>query len=148
MLLQLQRLKDALPAVHWTLTTSRRTPDEFYASTQSLADARFTVIPVDNTDTAWLKRQYAQSGTIWVSEDSVSMIYESLSSGARVGVLSVPRKSQSRVSQGVDELLEKEQLINLEQLNSKGMMPNHQAEFCEANRIAAHIASILRSKAR
>ena len=43
---------------------------------------------------------------MWVSEDSVSMIYESLSSGARVGLLPVPVKRHGRVSRGIERLVE------------------------------------------
>jgi len=42
-----------------------------------------------------------------VTEDSVSMVYEALSSGARVGLLPVPRSKQdTRVLRGLDQLVE------------------------------------------
>ena len=43
---------------------------------------------------------------MWVTEDSVSMIYEALTSGCRVGLLPLPRNSVSRLHRAIDRLLE------------------------------------------
>ena len=91
------------PDIRWMVTSSRRTPLDILE--------RFSLL--DNTDTmphalcqpGWLAEQMALSGEIWVTEDSVSMLYEALSSGARVGLIKVPREKQGRVSSGVDALV-------------------------------------------
>ncbi|NIO88166.1 MAG: hypothetical protein GTN53_46765, partial [Candidatus Aminicenantes bacterium] len=54
-----------------------------------------------------LQKLYADASTIWVTEDSVSMIYEAMTSGAIVGLLTVPRKNKTRVSTAVDNLIQK-----------------------------------------
>jgi signal peptidase I len=48
-----------------------------------------------------------EAGEVWVSEDSVSMLYEALSSGARVGVLAVRRGAANRITAAVDALVER-----------------------------------------
>ena len=49
----------------------------------------------------------AEAAEVWVTEDSISMIYEALSSGANVGLLPVPAtKKAGRVARGVERLAE------------------------------------------
>lgn len=92
------------PMIHWTLTTSRRTPPGFLESLSGLTDARLTKVPVAATGPDWLPAQLARVGQAWVTADSVSMVYEALTAGAAVGILDVPRKRASRVSRGLDRL--------------------------------------------
>ncbi len=92
------------PAMRWTLTTSRRTPPGFLEGLSGMADARLTVVPVAATGPDWLPAQLARAGRVWVTADSVSMVYEALTAGAAVGVLDIPRKHSSRISRGLDRL--------------------------------------------
>jgi mitochondrial fission protein ELM1 len=59
---------------------------------------------VTETGPDWLPAQLACAGQVWVTADSVSMVYEALTAGAAVGVLEVPRKHANRVSQGLEQL--------------------------------------------
>jgi mitochondrial fission protein ELM1 len=92
------------PTIHWTLTTSRRTPPDFLGGLSSMTDPRLTVMPVTATGPDWLPAQLARAGQAWVTADSVSMVYEALTAGAAVGVLEVPQQRPSRVSRGLDRL--------------------------------------------
>ena len=92
------------PAIHWTLTTSRRTPPGFLEGLSSMADMWLTVVPVAATGPDWLPAQLARAGQAWATADSVSMVYEALTAGAAVGILDVPRKRTSRISRGLDRL--------------------------------------------
>mgnify|MGYP001214902709 FL=1 len=99
---QIAAIIAADPAIHWTLTTSRRTPQNFL---QHLACAeRLTVIPITETGPDWLPAQLARAGQAWVTADSVSMVYEALTAGAAVGVLEVPSRRMNRVTQGLTRL--------------------------------------------
>lgn len=96
------------PNIHWTLTTSRRTPESFLESLRQDQPQNLSLHPFHETHPAWLSDQFKQASVIWVSEDSVSMVYESLSSGAATGLLSVPAKaSQSRVIKGLEAIRDK-----------------------------------------
>ena len=95
----------AAPGESWELTDSRRTPDGFRAALR----ARFPEIaffPHEETGRDWLPARLARAGETWVSEDSVSMIHEALSSGSKVGLLPVPRlKLRGRIARGIDRLV-------------------------------------------
>jgi uncharacterized protein len=91
----------------WILSTSRRTPLSLLAALHTLGFANLTVFSYGKTPPGWVAEQLALAGQVWVSEDSVSMVYEALTSGAAVGVLSVPCKSWGRVVRGLDSLAEK-----------------------------------------
>lgn len=88
----------------WQLTDSRRTPAGFVAEIRRCLPA-IEVFSYQETPPDWLPAKLAAADTVWVTEDSVSMIYEALSSGARVGLLPTPRlKASSRVLRGLVEL--------------------------------------------
>ena len=79
------------------LTTSRRTPTGFAEKIQT-AVPEITVVPVEETQPGWVARHLAHASATWVSQDSVSMVYEALGAGAPVGVLAVPRRHGNRKS--------------------------------------------------
>lgn len=88
----------------WTIADSRRTPDDFLPHlAQRLPQCE--LVPHGQTTATWLPAKLSQTAQIWVTEDSVSMIYEALSSGAQVGLLSLPRRqNESRVLAGLEQL--------------------------------------------
>lgn len=91
----------------WHLTTSRRTPASTIEALQAMASSKLKIHPHTETPPGWVPEYLAKSGTVWVTEDSVSMVYEAITSGARVGLIEVPRKhSNSRVLRGIDQLVE------------------------------------------
>lgn len=100
---QVMTILESAQEKRWILATSRRTPPSFYARLDKAALAIDLVYPQDTTP-QWLPIALARAGTVWVSEDSISMIYEALTSGAEVGVLEVPRLGASRVSAAIEAL--------------------------------------------
>jgi uncharacterized protein len=86
------------------LTDSRRTPSDFMVELAKHLPG-VEIYPHQQTAPDWLPQTLAAAEEIWVTEDSVSMIYEALSSGAKVGLLSVPRlEKDSRVLRGLEQL--------------------------------------------
>ncbi|CAN0294702.1 unnamed protein product [Phaeothamnion confervicola] len=96
MLAQIARLRATRPDMHWLATDSRRSP----ASLAPRLAAQHGLGFFSHHDTApdWLPKLLARAEQVWVSADSVSMIYEALSAGARVGVLDVPVRRIDRIS--------------------------------------------------
>ncbi len=99
----------------WVLTTSRRTPADFLDALRRQLDAgidsgiddgRIELVPGETTAPDWLPAQLAWAGAVWVSADSVSMVYEALTSGAAVGLLEVPARGRARVVRGVEALVD------------------------------------------
>lgn len=148
LLRQLQQLLSLTPQLQWTLTTSRRTPGGFVAQLPQL-QPQPEILPVERTDRAWLRQQYRQAGHIWVTEDSVSMVCESLSSGAVVGALEVPRRRHGRVSGNLDRMLAEGRVLDLAHLQRHGL-PDAPAfaPLQEADRAALHILQWLRTNHR
>ncbi|MFO7552002.1 MAG: ELM1/GtrOC1 family putative glycosyltransferase [Haliea sp.] len=136
---QLRRLQVALPQVAWVLTTSRRTPASFLSMIRQQPIPGLQVVAAEETDPDWLLQHYARSGVIWVTEDSASMVYESLSCGAAVGILAVPARRAGRVGQGIRNLLRQGRLQRLEDLEARGRMSTPQSPLQEATRIAREI---------
>ena len=134
---QVQRILSSNPTIKWTLTTSRRTPPTTTQALSALANSQLQVEPVEQTSADWLQQQLNCAGSIWVTEDSVSMVYEALTSGSRVGILNVPRKSSnSRVVRGLDKLI-CDQMVHPYEYNHADLLcyPKN-APLNEANRIA------------
>lgn len=126
------------------LTTSRRTPEGFAEKIRT-AVPEITVVPVEETPPGWVARHLARAAGAWVSQDSVSMVYEALGSGAPVGILSVPRRHgarKSRILAGL-EMLEREGLVTeYGEWKSRGFhLAAHGAPLLEADRAADHILS-------
>lgn len=125
---QLRQLIKQREDIHWTLTTSRRTPASFLpALNTALANdsnlPALKIVPLEQTGGGWLLQHYQDCGVCWVTEDSVSMVYESLSSGASTGILQVPRLGQNRVSKGLDQLIEEGRVMRLTADNAIEQQP-------------------------
>jgi mitochondrial fission protein ELM1 len=89
----------------WQLTDSRRTPAGFIGEIATRLP-RLEIFPHQETTPDWLPERLARAREVWVTEDSVSMVYEALSSGASVGLLPVPRLlADSRVLRGLEQLV-------------------------------------------
>lgn len=105
MLQQVEQLLEARPRSRWLLGTSPRTPASL--ARRLAGRSEFEYVPFAASGSDWLAQCMAEAGEVWVSEDSVSMLYEALSSGARVGVLKVGRSAANRVTAAVDTLVER-----------------------------------------
>ena len=90
---------------HWTISNSRRTPATTNALLRNLSNPQIAFVDWSETGSSWIVDALRCNAQVWVSEDSVSMLYEALTSGASVGVLAVPRRSYGRVVRGVATLV-------------------------------------------
>ena len=82
----------ASPDVHWQVCDSRRTPPDLPDHLPDAANLIFRhwqAMPA-----GFLEESLPRAGYAWVTADSASMLYESLSAGARVGVIEVAPKSR------------------------------------------------------
>ena len=75
--------------VAWVLTTSRRTPENFLELLNGNNSPNLSVVPFAETDRGWMMEQFNSAEYVWVTPDSVSMVYEALSSGASVYIFSM-----------------------------------------------------------
>ena len=103
----IQNIVNQNPNTSIILTTSRRTPKEFL---QQLKQNNWTesiqICPVEETPQGWIFEEMQKAEAVWVTEDSVSMIYEALTAGCRVGVIEIDRLKQDRITASIDLLLQ------------------------------------------
>lgn len=90
--------------VHWLIADSPRTPSVTRPSLSGPATGEWEYIPYETTGPGWITERLSSAATVWVTEDSISMICEALTAGAAVGVLTVPVKRYGRVTRAVDAL--------------------------------------------
>jgi mitochondrial fission protein ELM1 len=90
----------------WQVADSRRTPSDFLKRLENEIP-NLTIFPHQDTGPGWLAEKLSSAVEVWVTEDSVSMVYEALTGGAKVGVFEMPRlKPDARVIRGLDKLKE------------------------------------------
>lgn len=139
---QVVTLAQENPEIHWTLTTSRRTPADCTRNLTNLTDSNLEVIPVEETLKGWVAERLQECKRVWVTEDSVSMVYESLTAGAQTGLLTVPPiKQSSRVQNSVQLLLEQKHVVRFEKRNQL-FNPENKTTLAEADRCADHIVKL------
>lgn len=123
--------------IHWTIADSPRTPKMMLDIICDLAYENLDVLSFAKTDSKTVREFIFKTGNIWVSADSISMIYESLSSGAAVGLLDVEQKNKSRVSDTINTLIDEKQLTAFTEWDSTHKLINASSKFNEAERCAS-----------
>ncbi|QKX16177.1 ELM1/GtrOC1 family putative glycosyltransferase [Microbulbifer sp. YPW1] len=94
----------ATTPVQWTLADSRRTP-EF--ALEQLARPGFDICSWSDCEAGWLESQIASCEQIWVTRDSISMVFEALQGRAQVGILDLPsRRPRNKVRAAVQRLVD------------------------------------------
>jgi mitochondrial fission protein ELM1 len=105
---QIARVIRCSPPREWVLATSRRTPVAFPGRVLRQvvhADTTLSVMPWQGRDSGLrVAAQLGRSLCAWVTEDSVSMVYEALTAGVATGVLEVPARGRGRVVEGIRRL--------------------------------------------
>ena len=139
MLQQIQQIARSTPEIHWLLTTSRRTPEAFLTALNAMQMSNLQVIPHSTTPSGWVAAQLAKAAQVWVSEDSLSMIYEALTAGASVGLLHLPSKRASRVIRATKELIEAGYVTAYAAWQLGAKLPAPKQPLNEAERCAAWI---------
>ncbi len=125
------------PQTDWVLTTSRRTPGSFLTQLKA-RKLDIKLIPHEETDLKWLPNELAVTEHCWVTEDSVSMVYEALTAGCDVGLITLASNGEGRLHYGLARLRASNRVGSLQQpvlLDEKITL----APFAEAQRCAALI---------
>jgi len=134
---QLKSILARTPDTRWTLTTSRRTPADFVGALPVFPN--LTVIPHTATPPDWLPEQLARSGTVWVTPDSVSMVFEALTAGADVGVFDLPVNPKSRVGRAIAQLADAQRITRFTHWCAHGELHPNLHPLAEADRCAQNI---------
>ena len=90
--------------ISWTIANSRRTPEIF----SQLVETRLKrkIVYWSDVDKDWLENELAQCGSTWVTPDSISMVYEALTTQGRVGIFDMnPLGGSGKISSSIDRLV-------------------------------------------
>jgi len=130
-------------AVTWTLASSPRTPADACQLLDGLAAGmeKVSFFRSAETPAGWVEEQYALNAKVWVTGDSMSMIYEALTAGCSVGILPVQWKQKDNKFQtSIDLLVNKKLVIEYKKwLAGVEMPPLDQELLHEARRSAEEI---------
>ena len=140
--LQIKSILARFPQMQWTLSDSRRTPEKFLQ--QLPAHAQLTVVSHTTTPPDWLPTQLAQCGTVWITPDSVSMVYEALTAGATVGVFDLPVNPRSRVGWAIARLADSQRVTRFNSWCANGKLHSNLHPLAEADRCAQWILAWLK----
>lgn len=140
--IQIQKLITDYPQWRWTISGSRRTPDDLLARVEQLANLKVSIVDHQRTHENWLNHQLPASRAVWVTPDSMSMVCEAVTSGIPTGLLELPAKTGSRVAEGIVNLVS-EGLVSPARDHEAVMSGKHSLEhgLWEADRTARWVVS-------
>lgn len=124
--------------IHWTISSSPRTPPDTISTLQTLPSKHPNCLfsHFKDTETGWIEKQYNACQTVWVTADSMSMVYEALSAGCRVGLLPVKwKKNSTKFQRSEQNLLSENLVISFEKWKLEPSFPHiinplNEAENC------------------
>ena len=131
---QLKEIIENNPKESFILTSSRRTPKNFISKIPKQLKFNMKIFLYHETNESWMNRSLSESSYIWVTEDSYSMIYESLNSRAKVGVLKLKNKN-TKLSRAISKLITEKIVFTWDEklTYKKGRTPlykDNEAERC------------------
>lgn len=101
---QICEITEANPDLAVDVATSRRTPASLVDRLQSESDLQ--IISPESVGRDWLPITLGKTERVWVTADSVSMVFEALTAGCAVSLISLESQPKSRTQRGMQILLE------------------------------------------
>jgi mitochondrial fission protein ELM1 len=114
---QIRIIIDKNSTTQWTISSSPRTPEDFCEKLEEFSVSMQNVSFFRSVDTpsGWVEEQYALNRTVWVTADSVSMVYESLTAGCSVGVLPVEwLRQDNKFNKSLNYLAKKKMIVDFD----------------------------------
>ena len=143
---QIKKLLNNNLLIDFILSTSRRTPKDFMMKINKISFKNLKIYHIKKQNKNWLTNQLNKTKYAWITEDSMSMIYESITAGQNVGLISLKSKGKSRITEEVNRLKEEKIVFVNENKSYKNRNKPH-AVINEANRCAKFINKIFFKKA-
>lgn len=100
------------------LTGSRRTPPTFFEKLKNTSLSSIECYTADECGADCYLESLLGARRVWVTMDSVNMVYEALSAGKPVGILELPVVKKGRVLRGIKDLMDKNWLTPLSKVKS------------------------------
>jgi len=122
---QIEQLLNNNTSIHFILSPSRRTPKDFILKINKLSFVNLKIHSTQKQNKNWLQNQMNKTKYAWISEDSISMIYESLTAGQNVGLLVLKSKGKSRITNEVDRLKKQKFIFSNDNKSYKNRNKSH-----------------------
>ncbi len=97
------------------------------------------IFDIQNNPNKDIRKLIFMAKDIWVSPDSVSMIYESLTTGASVGLFDMPRKRKNRIHASIDNLIIENHVTTFSAWGKTNTLQTNNSNLSEAKRCASII---------
>lgn len=137
-----RQLVQAEPGRRWTVSSSPRTPAETVRQMEDLAIefSGLNFFDFTKTQPGWIEEQYDKNRVVWVTSDSISMIYEALTAGCQVGILPMQwRKANGKFKNNEDFLLSQGLVVSFSAWLQGNATWRDNLELNEARRCAERI---------
>jgi len=126
----------------WTISTSPRTPLETEKLVQDSVTLRtgISFMPFSVTPPGWVEEQYRRNESVWITGDSISMVYEALSAGCSVGIIPVQwKKADNKFKRSIEYLRKRNLVRSLDDFTHGATPLMNQEPLNEADRCAREI---------
>lgn len=133
---QIVKIIEDSPEIKWAIADSPRTPGTTLTNIRNKTNTNLEILNYSETSTTEIREYIFKASTIWISQDSVSMIYESLSSGASVGLIELRNKNGVKAENTINSLINENMLTSFSKWDKCRTLPLGTSGFNEANRCA------------
>ena len=137
-----KRIIETEDTTSWTLSSSPRTPLETVLMLDKLArefnNAAF--FRYQDTKPGWIEEEYDINSKVWVTADSISMMYEALTAGCKVGILPIEwKRTDSKFKKNEDLLVQKRLVVSFSSWANGNCSWREDINLNEARRCAERI---------
>lgn len=146
LLQQIKIILERSPQISWYISDSPRTPANTSDVLARLHYPNALFTSHKTTDTGWVANHLAHAGYVWVSEDSISMIYESLTSGAATGFLQTPVKRKGKITNTIRALINNNMITSFEDWENGHKMVPPAETLNEATRCAEYLLTEIKAQ--
>ena len=93
------------PKIRFKIATSRRTPKDFIDHLDDNLKKNIPIYEYEKVKKNWFMEEAKLSKFAWVTEDSISMIYELIASGSNITPIRLKNKHDSKISNEISRLV-------------------------------------------
>ena len=102
---QINNIINQHPKIRFKIATSRRTPKDFIDHLDANLKKNIPVYEYEKVKKNWFMEEAKLSKFAWVTEDSISMIYELIASGSNITPIRLEKKHDSKISNEISRLI-------------------------------------------
>ena len=105
-MLQINNIINQHPKIQFKIATSRRTPKDLINHLDDNLKKNIPVYEYEKVKKNWFMEEAKLSKFAWITEDSISMIYELIASGSNITLIRLEHKYDSKISIEISRLVD------------------------------------------